>query len=74
MCLADAIDSASPDKPASRKQSCDMASEQTLHALVEQQSQQKMCRKAHALKEGNLCFDALKWKANDVQQFLHALL
>lgn len=54
MCLSDGIDSASPDRPASRKQSCDMASEQTLHALLELQSQQKMCRKAHSLKGGNL--------------------
>lgn len=57
MCFGDGIDSATPDRPASRKQSCDMASEQILHALVEQQSRQKMCRKTRSLKEGNLCFD-----------------
>lgn len=45
MCLGEGIDSAIPDRPASRKQSCDMASEQTLHALLEPQSQQKMCGK-----------------------------
>lgn len=40
MCLGDGIDPAIPDRPASRRQSCDMASEQTLHVLVEHQSQQ----------------------------------
>lgn len=32
MCLGGGIDSAVPDRSAVSKQSCDMASEQTLHA------------------------------------------